>query len=211
MDKINEQNINNTETQRAPREREAPVPLRRGPITPKTPPESSKVSEIFGRKSSLDFDQNAGFHSGPSAKRKGYKLAMWSCLASFVDLLILISLSCVFILVFSLVMQSPVVEMFHTLQVRQHRLVLFAEVLLLASWLYMISLRGIMGASIGEWACDLRLGQPHERFNSKYILKVALRSTLVLLSGVILMPLLSVILGRDLAGKISGVRLFSLK
>ncbi len=75
----------------------------------------------------------------------------------------------------------------------------------------MISIRSLLGFTIGEWACDLRLGQPHERLRNNYVIKVMLRSSLILLTGVVTLPVLSLLLGRDLAGVLSGLRLFSLK
>ncbi len=203
MEKIRE---GQNSPQRAPWKREAPLPS--GPMPPKP---AAPHKDVFGRRDSLDFDQNAGFHSGPSAKRKGYKLALWSWLAGFIDLLILISLSCVFVVSFSLIVNSPVGEMFRSLQLQQHRLIFFAEVMVIASWLYMVVSRGIMGSSLGEWACDLRLGQPHERLRANYILRVAVRATIVLATGLVVLPLLSLLIGRDLAGSLSGLKLLSLK
>lgn len=199
--------------QRAPQKREAPVPLRgptprrRGPATPAP----SRVNGLFRDRSDLNFDQGTGFQGGPSARRKGYKLALWSLLASFIDALILVAVSCVFMLMFSVIVKTPVgalmTRMFHS----QHQFTFFAEVFVMFAWIYMISIRSLMGSSIGEWACDLRLGQPHERLQISYIFKVALRSTLILITGIVTLPLLSLLAGKDLAGALTGLRLFSLK
>ncbi|WP_373999690.1 RDD family protein [Bdellovibrio bacteriovorus] len=208
-----DKNHDKTNPQRAPLKREAPVPLigpgirrRRAPGTPPT----SKVNEIFKDRKALNFDQNTGFHGGAS-RRKGYRLALWSWLASFIDALILISASCAFIASFSLIMRTSVGSLLGTLTHSQHQLLFFAEVFFVFGWIYMISIRTLMGSTIGEWACDLRLGQPHERMQSGYIFRVALRSTLILLTGVVTLPVLSLLSGKDLAGVLSGLRLFSLK
>ncbi|WII71082.1 RDD family protein [Bdellovibrio sp. 22V] len=199
--------------QRAPQKREAPVPLRGPTIRRRTPgtPAPSKLNEIFKDSKSLQFDQNTGFHGGPSARRKGYRLALWSWLASFIDALILISASCVFILAFSLIVKTSVGALFGGLAKSQHQAWTFAEVFFVCGWVYMVAIRSFMGSTIGEWACDLRLGQPHERLKSGYLFRVALRSTLILLTGIVTLPILSLILGRDIAGILSGLRLFSLK
>ncbi|KHD88910.1 MAG: hypothetical protein OM95_06755 [Bdellovibrio sp. ArHS] len=208
-----EKNHEKTNSQRAPLKREAPVPLigpgirrRRAP----TPPAgSNKVQELF-KDRRLNFDQGTGFHGGAS-RRQGYRLALWSWLASCIDALILISASCAFIAAFSLIMRTSLGSLLGTLTHSQHQLLFFAEVFFVFGWVYMISIRSLMGSTIGEWACDLRLGQPHERLQSGYILRVALRSTLILVTGVVTLPLLSLLLGKDLAGVLSGLRLFSLK
>lgn len=205
---------NRINPQRAPQKREAPVPLR-GPMIDRrrkpTMPSPSKLNELF-KGNALQFEQGTGFHGGPSAKRKGYRLALWSWLASLIDALILVSASCVFMLMFSLIVKSSIGGILQGFSHEQHRWIFFAEVYALSSWFYMITVRGIMGSTIGEWACDLRLGQPHERLQSGlYILRVILRSSLILLTGVITLPLLSLIFGKDIPGLCSGLRLFSLK
>lgn len=199
--------------QRAPQKREAPVPLR-GPVVPRrrgpVAPTPSRVNGLFKDRQGLSFEQGTGFHGGPS-RRKGARLALWSWLASFIDGLILIALSCVFMLMFSMVVNTSVGHVIKGLSHSHHQMMFFVEVFVVFAWFYSITIRSLMGSTIGEWACDLRLGQPHERLHISYIFKVALRSTLILITGVVTLPLLSVLAGKDLAGALSGLRLFSLK
>lgn len=201
---IDKQNEKET-PQRAPQKREAPVPLR-GPV-----PTSPRLKNLFKNRSAINFANSTGFHGGASARRKGYRLALWCWLASFIDGLILVSASCVFIMMFSFIVKSSVGSLFGDLIESQHKAVLFMEVFFIFGWGYMISIRSLMGSTIGEWSCDLRLGQPHERLQAGYVFRVALRSTLILLTGVITLPILSLAFGRDVAGVLSGLRLFSLK
>lgn len=208
----------NKTTQRAPLKREAPVPgvkpgLRRPPRSgPRPQPsESAVLDRLFRNHPQWQFDQGTGFHGGPSARRKGYRLSMWSLLGSMVDTLILISASCIFMLMFSLVVKTSFGAILQNLSHGKTDLVFFAEIFLAFAWIYMIAVRGLMGATIGEWTCDLRLGQPQERLRPSYIFKVILRSSLIMMTGVILLPILSLILGRDIPGRISGLQLFSLK
>ncbi|MBO9667024.1 MAG: RDD family protein [Bdellovibrio sp.] len=208
----NEKIENQNNPQRAPRNREAPVPLigpsrrRRAP----TQPQQSKLNELFKDRKALQF-QNTGFQGGPSRRRKGYRLALWSWMAAFVDALILLSMSCVFLVCFSMLMKAPVGALLKGLFHTEYRILFYVEVFAVCSWIYMVTMRVFMGASIGEWACDLRLGNPHERFESIYVLRVLLRATLILATGVVTLPLLSLLFGKDVAGSISGLRLLSLK
>ena len=206
-----DKNKNEINPQRAPRNREAPVPLigpsrrRRGPA----PVPKSQINELF-KGHNLEFSQT-GFQGGPSRRRKGYRLALWSWLASMIDGLMLLAASCLFLVSFSLIVRSPVGHilsgMFHT----QFRILFFLEVFAVFSWIYLITIRIFMGSSIGEWACDLRLGQPQERLASIYALRVVLRCSLILVTGVVTLPVLSLLTGKDIAGSLSGLRLFSLK
>lgn len=201
-----------TNPQRAPSQKEAPVPLRGPAIRRRSPgtPAPSPMKDLFKDRKGVGFTQNTGFHGGAS-RRRGFRLALWSWLASFIDALILISASCVFILAFSFVVKTSVGSLLGGLKHSQHQFFFFAEVFFIFGWIYMVAIRSFMGSTVGEWSCDLRLGQPHERLQSGYILRVALRSTLILITGVVTLPILSLIFARDLAGTFSGLRLFSLK
>ncbi|MGE5086295.1 MAG: hypothetical protein ACM3MG_08365 [Bacillota bacterium] len=202
---------NENNPQRAPRNREAPVPLRDPSRRRRAPTQAPRsiLDELF-RDRKLVFSQT-GFQGGPSRRRKGYRLALWSWLASMIDGLLLLAASCLFLVCFSLIVKSPVgvvfSEMFHT----ESKGLFFVEIFAVSSWLYLVTTRVFMGASIGEWACDLRLGQPQERFAGVYILRVMLRCTLILATGVVLLPLFSLLSGKDVAGVLSGLRLLSLK
>ncbi|MGZ3782393.1 MAG: RDD family protein [Pseudobdellovibrionaceae bacterium] len=198
--------------ERAPQKREAPLPFPRPEIGPLPKPSSNfPFHDLFKNNKILNFTDSTGFHGGPSARRKGSRLVLWSWLASFIDGLILISMSSIFIMTFSLIVRSTFGKLTSDLFENQHKIVLFLEVFFICGWVYMISIRSLMGSTIGEWSCNLRLGQPHERLQSNYIFRVALRSTLILFTGIVTLPILSLILGRDIAGMLSGLRLFSLK
>ncbi|WP_413581496.1 RDD family protein [Bdellovibrio sp. HCB288] len=166
--------------------------------------------DVFKSSKDLGF-VGTGFQGGPLRKRKGYRLALWSLLASFVDFLVLIAISCAFLIVFSLLMKTSAGSVLKLLFHSDSQLLLIAEIFALSSGLYLIAMRAFMGSSIGEWACNIRLGQPHERLESRYILRVFVRTSLIVLTGVVVLPALSLILGGDLTGKLCGLRLFSLK
>lgn len=87
----------------------------------------------------------------------------------------------------------------------------FGALFALCAWIYLLTLRCFFGFTIGEWACDLRLGQPHQRFMRSYPVKVFTRVTLIVGTGLFALPLLSFLTGRDWAGKITGLFLISLR
>lgn len=208
----NRSNIDPSNSKRAPLQREAPFPLK-GPARrkgPRKPHQPQDIRSLF-KKSGMQFDQDTGFQGGPSAKRKGYRLAWWSILASFIDALILISGSSLFLVSFSLIMKSSLGSMVGQALNQHTGVTLYTQVLLAFAWVYLIAVRSVMGSTIGEWACDLRLGQPHERLQTSYILRVVLRSTVILATGVVTLPILSMLFGKDIPGSLSGLKLFSLK
>ena len=77
----------------------------------------------------------------------------------------------------------------------------------MVTWVYLVATRLFLGFTPGEWVFDQRLGQPEQLGTAPYSLKVALRSILVVATGFIVIPLLSMISRRDLLGRLMGVEL----
>lgn len=189
-------------------DREAPLKRpspRRGPIVPFTHDISSGVDMVDGE-AMLSTQFNGG-----SSKRSGLKLAMWTWLSAFIDGLVLISIACFFTVSFSFLMKTSPGSIFTLFLKNQNLVSVVGFLLMLTIWTYLIFMRAFMGASIGEWACDLRLGQPVQRFKMSYLFKVIFRTTIIVLSGIIFIPILSLILSRDLAGDLCGLRIYSLE
>lgn len=159
----------------------------------------------------IDFDKKTGFQGGSSSKRRAYQVTLWSLVALTIDALLLLASSCLFIICFSFIVKAGMSTVLKELFRSQGVGFIFIQAYLICAWAYMITLRVFMGATVGEWACDLRLGQPHQRLKNSYVCKVFLRTTLILLTGLIPLPLLSLLCGVDVSGKLSGVSLYSLK
>jgi hypothetical protein len=72
---------------------------------------------------------------------------------------------------------------------------------------YMLIMRCFVGASIGEIVFDLQTGTTRDQESSLFPLKVLARVLLVTITGFILLPIVSIIFGRDLAGEWTGIPL----
>lgn len=75
------------------------------------------------------------------------------------------------------------------------------------SFVYMVINRVFMGMTPGEWAYDLRLGKPQDQGSFIFALQILTRQILVTATGFVLLPLLSLLVGKDLAGTVTGLRL----
>jgi hypothetical protein len=73
--------------------------------------------------------------------------------------------------------------------------------------LYLIIFRSFLGSTLGEWAFDIQLGTKTEQASPYYPLRVIWRSVIVIATGFITLPILSLITGRDIAGHLSGLSL----
>lgn len=185
-------------------------PIRRPSLYPTRHIEGVNIADIFKRKKTLDFISGAGFHGGSSLRRV-FQLATWSLMAAFIDSLIVIAVACVFVMVFSFTFRTS--SHGHILNWIQSGggLLSCLQLLSFLVWVYLVSSRMVMGSTVGEWAYNLRLGRPHEWFHSDYLYKVVLRSTFIVCTGLIVLPMASLITGKDFLGKLSGLRLFSYK
>lgn len=176
-----------------------PVKIRRGKIN----------DEVLSRNDYFIDNNNVDFRRG-SQNRSGLNLALWSWMAALIDALVLISISCFSLVLFSFLMRTPARELFKLLSIEPSVSKIFAVAFLFSFWVYLIVMRVFMGASLGEWSCQLRLGQPVQRIKPTYVLQVILRTTLLLATGVVTFPILSAIFKRDLLGDITGIKVYSL-
>ena len=78
----------------------------------------------------------------------------------------------------------------------------------LVTFVYLVANRIFLGATPGEWAYDQRLGIPEDMGTYHYAMSVVIRSLVVILTGLIPLPLLSVIFRIDIAGILSGTQIF---
>lgn len=154
-------------------------------------------------------DDQVDFQGG-SQNRSGFKLALWSWMSAFIDSLILISISCFAMILFSFLMKTPARDVLKFVSIEPNITKMFLFSFLFSFWAYLIMMRIFMGASLGEWSCQLRLGQPVQRIKASYCFRVIGRTTLMLATGIITIPILSIIFERDLAGEITGIRIYSL-
>jgi hypothetical protein len=75
------------------------------------------------------------------------------------------------------------------------------------TWIYLVGHRVFLGHTPGEWVFDQRLGRPEEFGTSHYALKAIARSTIVLFTGLVVFPILSLILNRDYLGRLMKLEL----
>ncbi|MBC7741119.1 MAG: metalloendopeptidase [Bdellovibrionaceae bacterium] len=76
------------------------------------------------------------------------------------------------------------------------------------TFIYMVVNRVFMGATAGEWAFEQTCGSANEKDKANYTPRVALRTLIVMATGFIVLPILSYLFNKDMAGQIAGVSLF---
>jgi hypothetical protein len=134
--------------------------------------------------------------------------ATMSLASAALDLIICVSIALVFVAVTLTVtkvdLNAVLGNLSHDVMTQISLGVLFITVM----QLYVVVARAFFGATLGEWTFDLQVGQDEEQMQNSYPLKVAIRSLLNIVTGIVLLPLVSAMLGRDVAGQLSGVKLY---
>jgi len=156
----------------------------------------------------VDFD--LGFLGGPQ-KRTGFRLSIWMWLAATIDTLVIAAMSCFFMLCLSVMLKLGLRQTLGFTLSHENALMTFLVFFTFTGWMYFIASRTLTGASIGEHTCALRLGQPHERVKKSYLARVIIRTTMTLFTGIITLPLLSLLVKKDIVGRITGLNIYSLK
>lgn len=166
-------------------------------------------SSLFRRDYNVvDFD--LGFLGGPQ-KRTGFRLSIWMWLAATIDTLVVAAISCFFMLCLAVLIKLGLRQTLGFTLSSENALMTFLVFFTFCGWMYFIASRTLTGASLGEHTCALRLGQPHERVKRTYLARVVIRTTMTLLTGIITLPLLSLLVKKDIAGRITGLNIYSLK
>ena len=74
--------------------------------------------------------------------------------------------------------------------------------------IYVTVSRTFIGATLGEWAFDCQVGTEEQINSPFYPVKIAIRSMVTIATGLVLLPILSLLFKRDMAGTLSGVYLY---
>lgn len=74
--------------------------------------------------------------------------------------------------------------------------------------IYYLMTRVFMGCTAGEWAYDQQLGTEVDRKDLTYAPLIIIRTCITMLTGIVVLPLLSKIFRRDLVGQFVGLELY---
>jgi hypothetical protein len=171
---------------------------------------NSTVDEIL---KTLRQNQRLDFETSKKVAKKTttadeYVATNWNLSSTFLDTMLIVAASLLCMIVLLVITKADlIVNLTHpddSGMIYVATLTMFAGV----TFIYMLVNRVFLGATPGEWAFDQRIGKPEEMLSPLYALKIAARCLLVMCTGFILMPILSLIMGRDIAGSITGAALY---
>jgi len=192
-----------------PRKSNAPNPA---PETTGSP-SSSAVDEILKtlqQNRRLDFETKAAAKATAQAapKTDEYKLDLWNFSSAMLDTMLVIASSLLCMIIVLMITKADLIA--NLTSPDEEGMIYLSTFALLASvsLIYLLVNRMFLGATPGEWAFEQRIGKPEEMTTAMYSVRVLARSLLVIATGFVVLPILSAILKRDLAGEITGALLY---
>ncbi len=162
------------------------------------------ILKTLNEKRSVDFAEKAKINE-PAAPV--FKTTAWDLSASLLDAM-LITAATLLCLIILLVVTK--IDLFANLYHPDGQGMVYISLGTLVAgitWIYLVGHRVFLGFTPGEWVFDQRLGKPEELGTANYALKAIARSTLVLLTGFVVFPLISLFTNRDQLGKMLGIEL----
>lgn len=174
----------------------------------KNPSSTNTVDEILktlNEKRGVDFSNERQKLHEPAPVV--YKKSAWDLSAGLLDAM-LVTAATLLCLIILLVVTK--IDLFANIYRPDAQGMVYLSLLSLVAgvtWIYLVSHRVFLGYTPGEWVFDQRLGKPEEFGSSSYALKAIARSTIVLATGLIIFPVLSMAMNRDYLGKMLGLEL----
>ena len=129
-----------------------------------------------------------------------YKKTAWDFAAFMLDVMLVVAsnLMCLIILMF-----TTHVDLFSNIFNPDSAGMIYkslAALVLGTTWIYLVANRVFLGCTPGEWVFDQRIGFPKDTGTAMYSLKIVLRATLTVITGLVLFPLASALLNEDILG-----------
>lgn len=175
-------------------------------ITPGRRIADQKLKKAFAKNPRLpEFSEDIGFHRGPHRRFRGRKTLVWSFAAAAIDTLLFVAFA-MGLAWLGLKITGVGFHVAGTSLTQGEWTGLAAVFFGGLSFSYLVLLRLFLRATVGEWACGLQVESQDFQKNN-YVTQIFLRCLLVCLSAYFLFPLISLLVGRDLVGLLTGTQI----
>ncbi len=163
------------------------------------------VNEIL---KTLNHKRQIDFVNDTAKQKTEYKNSKPQLFASVLDGMLVAS---AFLLSLIIMLSITKVDLFLNLSHPQTSQMIYVATLALflsIYFIYMVVNRAFLGFTPGEWAFDQVCGRKGQDDELTFIPKLVFRTVLVAMTGFIILPFLSFLFNKDMAGEISGISLF---
>jgi hypothetical protein len=153
--------------------------------------------------------QSAGVRRGASdSPMRKLVPTSGSFASAFLYLIIVLAFTMVFVIALMMVTKVDLSIVMRNLDRDLMTQISLVSLFIAVMQMYVVIGRSFFGQTIGEWTFDMQLGMDDEQTKQSYPLKVAWRSLINIATGLVLLPLISAVFDKDIAGWLSGVRLY---
>lgn len=186
---------------------ETPTDVRRGP-PPRGPAQPAPAGR--GRSSQKPSFSDPGLRRSAhdSAPPALWKPAPVSVASALLDGILVIGLALVFLVTLLVVTKVNLMTVLGNVQQDFTTQLSFALLYLAVMQMYVVVSRSFFGKTLGEWTFDFQMGDEEQIKKGYYPLLVVWRSIVIFVTGVFVLPLLSLICRRDLASYLTGLQLY---
>jgi hypothetical protein len=156
----------------------------------------------------LNHKRQMDFAEDREKQKIEYKKSKPQMFATVLDGMLIVS---AFLLSLIVMLSITKVDLFLNLSHPQTSQMIYVATLALflsIHFIYMVINRAFAGYTPGEWAFDQFCGHKEQSEELTYIPKIIFRTLLVAATGFVVLPFLSFLFNKDLAGEIAGVSLF---
>lgn len=127
--------------------------------------------------------------------------------SAILDTLVSIGLGCVLLAVALSITNVNLLALLENTQTDRETIAALATLFIAGGLLYVLASRSFMGATLGEWSYEIRVGSRGERMRWYYPVLVMWRGLIVAATGFIVFPILSLLAGKDVLKYITGLEL----
>ncbi len=142
------------------------------------------------------------------SKQGRLKPAAFSLSSVILDTLVVVAIALAFLISLLWVTQVDLLGVMTTAQSDIATQLSLAVLYVAVYQMYVIVSRSFFGRTLGEWTFDHQLGDEKQQKSGMYPLQVVWRSLLITATGIVVLPLLSMIFRKDLASYFTGLQLY---
>jgi hypothetical protein len=128
--------------------------------------------------------------------------------AAVLDLVVVIAVSLIFLASLLAITKTDLSFVIRSTQTDRWTMISMSLAFVAIMQMYMIISRAFYGRTLGEFTFDVQLGREEDQRDAYYPLKVVGRSLITTVTGLVILPIFSLVLRQDLVGNIIGVHLY---
>ena len=127
--------------------------------------------------------------------------------SAILDTLVAVGLGCVLLAIALSITSVNLLALLENTQTDRETIAALALLFVAGGLLYVLASRSFMGATLGEWSYEIRVGGRLERKRWYYPVLVMWRGLLVAATGFVVFPIISLIAGKDVLQYLTGLEL----